>query len=553
MDHKKAPGKHEDKTELEDYNKKNLLENIITKHEKTHELQKIQHSNDSSRSGSSTNVNFRNRHPYSMNEQTLRARNEFVNRGRYITQLYLAVTVSMGAFCYGIVLGWTTPTVRLAMESETINGLDTYANIASLIPLGCCIGGLFFNLLCQQKGPKKTMLTIAPIQLIIWVLLMFFKGLTVSCALLFLSSFFSVGFIICGEVLLQDTVHSLNLQHLYLMFTTSTYAGITLTYVCGLMAHKLNYYYNYVSIILVGLMTIFLLFCHESPVFLYEKHPVKAQKSLRFYRGEGNIYEDLRQIKKDADARIIDTSAKYLLLKKVVYRAVFIVLALNFFQAFSGYFAFIAYGLYIFHTSNKDVTDIDVFGKIPDALIMGGMYYVIVLVSVFTHFKVPYGVKKPLIVSTFLVTLMLCLIGGYLYCYQRNYEFLLGNNWIRFVLQGFYIQAYHCGLGSYPDVIMMDYVPQQIYPWLKTVAFSFRWFWVYLMVRFTLITQVKISAAGAVCILGIASFLGFLFCCYYVIESKGKTLLQIQMKLGGNPIGYRSTMRSRTATAAGHS
>lgn len=176
------------------------------------------------------------------------------------------------------------------------------------------------------------MLIHSPCLLLTWLSIIYveetrtvtYKNLRMELVMRFFCGFFAISYRICGETLLQDTVHKHYLKRFVVMYRSFVLLGVLLTYIMGYSISERSFAFTNCGIILIHLAM--LLICPESPVYLYDKNLKKAEKSLSWYRGKSNIYVEMRNIKRDSDIRKLDPGAyKYMLYSKVVVINTFIV------------------------------------------------------------------------------------------------------------------------------------------------------------------------------------------------------------------------------------
>ncbi|GJQ71636.1 hypothetical protein Trydic_g11335 [Trypoxylus dichotomus] len=258
--------------------------------------------------------------PYYMTEEILQERAKKINAGRFITQAYAGILASVSSVSFGTVLGWSSPAIRIAIDKESsgIAALDSSFDlswVAALGPLGCALGVPVWSYFNIKLGPKTTMLVQAPLLFITWIIIAYveeardevYKNNDLELAMRFFCGFFAISYRICGETLLQDTVHKHYLRRMVVPYRSFVNLGVLLTYVMGYSISER--YFAIVNCVIVLIHFIMLILCPESPVYLYDKNLKKAEASLSWYRGKSNIYVEMRNIKKDADIRKVDPAA----------------------------------------------------------------------------------------------------------------------------------------------------------------------------------------------------------------------------------------------------
>lgn len=197
-------------------------------------------------------------------------------------------------------IGWSSP--MLVHQTYIIENLtaDEQTWVASIVAIGAACGVIPWTYCNTRFGPKKTMLLQvcssvsfainqathlsfqAPFNILSWVLLASVIHFNSFMAARFFCGLLSVSYIISGECLLTDTVHTRNLEHMMVMYRSSVLLGVLLTWLMGQLLDK----WSATSICAVFALVhaVMLMFLPESPVFLYDKSAVKAEEAIVWYR-----------------------------------------------------------------------------------------------------------------------------------------------------------------------------------------------------------------------------------------------------------------------------
>lgn len=442
--------------------------------------------------------------------------------------------------CFGSALGWSSPAFRHSFRHERqYLRLYNMSWTISLVPIGICIGVIFWSYLNMKIGPRKSMLIQSPFLTITWLILGIKTTPKLYMASRFFCGFLSVSYLICGETLILESVHQGYIKLMLVIFNSSIFLGILLMNLAGQVIPK--WYFSFIPPSIVSVQTFLLFFCPESPAFLFEKNEVAAENALRWLRGNININIELRNIKKDAEYRKVDPDAhKYMMYSKVVVKGVLIVVGLCFFQVFSGYYAFVFFNLKIWDDYGESS-----ISQFIDNLIYCIWMYTMNILFTLLHYRTPFGVRIPLILSSLVMAINLIFIM--LYCVFYDYDFTITDylEWYPIVAVCVNILGYEMGYASLPDIILYDYMPYQVYPRCKMVVFSLRWFFVFLLAKTFMYTSEMISFTYSFLLCAVLQTIGCLYTYFFVIETKDKTLVQIQIDIGGNPVGNRGSYKRR--------
>lgn len=398
----------------------------------------------------------------------------------------------------------------------------------------------------RNNQPYRTLFSSiyqAPFNIVSWVVM----AITYSNGYIesrFFCGFLSVSYMVSGECLLVDTVHQKNLQHMFVMYQSSVLLGVVLTWIMGQMLKR--WVTTTICAVFCAIHAIFLMFLPESPVYLYENSPIKAENALAWYRGRKDIYTEMQAIKQYSEMRKIEpTSNSTMLYSKVVIKGLLIAMGIKFFSVSSGYYVFLFYNVNILYELSGIV---DTF---HDTIIYGLLMYVSTFVSRMIHFNGRYSLRKPLIISSVLVTLILTVFTIYLGLATTTLNL---DNDAKQLIPTFcvciLIPAYETGLSCYAEMALMDYMPYEVYPKARNLLKIWQWFLVFVLVKnvITVRDYVPVSYA-CILLLAILSFFGIFFMVIFVVETKGKSLVEVQRDIGGNPIGSRGRLRHHVRVA----
>lgn len=350
---------------------------------------------------------------------------------------------------------------------------------------------------------------------------------------------------ISGECLLVDTVHRKNLRHMFVMYQTSVLLGVLLTWFMGQSLSKLTT--TSVCALFCAIHAFLLFFLPESPVYLYEQSGIKAEKSLAWYWGKTSIYTEMRAIRQYSEIRKIDNATNNTMLySKVVWKALLIVIGIKFFSISSGYYVFLFYNVHA-------VQEIQIiFDHVYDPLFYGTVMYLSNVISMLIHLKCSFSIRKPLILSSTLVTLVLTIFSLFLCLDAANVKIdNMAARVIPSVCVCFLIIAYETGLSYYAEIALVDYMPHEVYFISRNILRMCHWMFVFVLVKNVIIIR-DYAPVSVVCILVLAilSFAGIFYMAFVVVETKGKSLVQVQKDIGGNPIGSRGRLRHQARILA---
>lgn len=272
----------------------------------------------------------------------------------------------------------------------------------------------------------------------------------------------------------------------------------------------------------------------DSPVFLMlaGKHQ-QAEKSLKFYSGNYSYNKELNTITQYVQSMKLSEN-NYMLQRKVVFKAIFIVFGLQIFRTMTGYYAFLLDSVRIFSKTDSFISPYD------DNIIFGVVVFVTNLSGTLLFLHGNFQLKIPLMCSMGLMCFILMLLG-----FVVHFEVTKKYNWLLLVLICLFGTVYNFGMDVIPSIILYHYVPFQVYDFVMKFMTISHWLMVFCLVRWYMWMQLSIGISITYWVLAVISLIGLVYIRVFVVESKGKSLTQIQLELGGNPVGSRGSKRQR--------
>lgn len=395
----------------------------------------------------------------------------------------------------------------------------------------------------QRVGPKRCLHIQGPFYVGTWCL-MIIQTPQIQFAGRFFLGFLGICLTLCGETFLHHTMHYALRRYLAPLFHAAIFCGVLIVNVAGSFFSNDTTNFTIVCAFIPVMYTVMLFFVPEDPVYLYERNIRLAEKSLAWFRGRENIAVDMANIKKDWQTQRMDSDAyRYMLFSKVVVKGLLIVIGLTLFRVTSGYFIFIFYSMRVWNNNRIFVT------VIVDSVVVACYLFISRLFWGLYHNTeraAKWEVRKILITSCLMVAIQHTLLS--LYLASDHYGWIEGGqiSFIPLITVCITIFFYDMGLNYYPSLLIYEYMPIQVYQRANSVSQIFFWlivfFNTYSYSRFYDVMDSYITFG----LLAIISYLGTLYCYFFVIETKGKNLVQIQIAIGGNPIGNRGALHTRT-------
>ncbi|XP_046689255.1 facilitated trehalose transporter Tret1-like [Homalodisca vitripennis] len=448
---------------------------------------------------------------------------------------YLAtITVTLGMSIVGEMFGWPSPTLPKLQHNVAHLQLDhrQISWVVSLLYLGNMLSPIPAGFLMDRLGRKRSLVLLSVLPISSWVLILLARSAVHLYAARLLAGFWigiitTVSPIYIGEIA-EPRIRGALGNFVSLM----TYSGDLFVYIIGP-------YVSYHSLaIIAGLVPVLFLltfsFMPESPYYyLMHKEKSKARDSLSWFRGDKDKEELEIEIDKMEEnvmrqmqnkGRVIDifTSAAN-------RKAFVIVQMMAIFVKFSGTGVMMAFAS---TTLPKDA--FKSLGPSECVIILGFTWVVFAMVSMLLVDRL--GRKIMLSFSSFGCGIAMLLAGTWFYLDSATSVDVHSTNWIPFTSFVFHGIVYSLGLGPIGMAIKGEMLAANIKANVSAITsivlassslFLNR---IYLLIADSLGMYVNYWMFAASC------FLATVFTATVVVETKGKTLQEIQDELArGKP------------------
>lgn len=446
-------------------------------------------------------------------------------RGR-TPQIIASLAATINAISDGMSYGWASPVVPVLKKPDTpvkISESDVVW-IESIYMIGGIVG-LPVTIYCVDKfGRKLSIILAAVVNLIHWVLIATCNNVPqLYIARLLTGLAGDVGFVSAPMYIAEiadQKIRGLLASVIYIMMLI----GILVVYaVAPFVSLPVSSAVGSISLI-IQLFT--LPFMPESPYFLFMKgKEEKAKKSLQFLRNSKHVDKELAEIKSAVSRQNEERGTiKDLFMVKSNRKAIIIMTVLNGAQHFSS----ISVMLMNLHTILADAATIM---KAETAAIVFSCVMVVAAISA-SGFLDRLGRKILLAASSLLTGLSLASLATYFAMKNSGYD-CTQFNWVPVASVMLYAVAFKLGLGLVPIVLTAELFPTNVkamgMTYSDAVYVFFACISIYLYQELTEAygMHVPFFIFAASCI-GTA-----IFALWYIPETKGKTLEEIQFILKG--------------------
>ncbi|XP_037933161.1 facilitated trehalose transporter Tret1 [Teleopsis dalmanni] len=447
---------------------------------------------------------------------------------RKLPQYIAALAAAGGALAAGTLLGWTNPA-----QNDVIAGKygfdvseDQFSLVGSFVTLGAACVCIPIGILINMIGRKLTMLLLVLPFTLGWCLLIWAQNVSMLYAARFILGVSGGAFCVTapmytGEIAEKDIRGTLG-SFFQLMIT----AGILLVY--GLGA-GLNLFWLSVACGLIPLIfgAIFF-FMPETPTYLVGKNKEEqAIKSIQWLRGSNYDYNTEIEELKAVDAKIKEESISVMsaLLRPTTLKALFISLGLMFFQQLCGINAVIFYSTDIFRDAQ---TGID---EQLSTILVGVMQVIATFVSVIVVDKL--GRRILLLASGSVMSISTIAMGVYFYMQQKDVESVSSLGWLPVCSLCAFIIMFSIGYGPVPWLMMGELFATDIKGVAGSLAGTTNWVLAFIVTKFFVNLKQAMGNGETFWLFAGITVVGIFFVFFFVPETKGKSLQEIQDILAG--------------------
>lgn len=443
-------------------------------------------------------------------------------------KVYLAaVAGNLGMLSIGQFFGWASPSLPLLLQGNYTEypihlTMEEASWVASLLTLGGAIGPIACALIVNIIGRKNTMLFTAVPSIISWLMIIFatspwelyvsrlISGLAVSIA-------YSATPMYLGEISPPD-IRGI----LASMLTVAAKIGTSIEYIIGPFLSVKNL--CFVSLVWPCLFVVSFIWLPESPYHLIRRGARQnAIKSLIELRGKEDVYKEMDSIERFVKADMTNKiSFREILCVPGNRRAIIILFCLAAFQQMSGSQAVVQYAEIIFDEANANMD-----GK-HLTMILGAVQVVFTIVSMIIIDRI--GRKPLLIFSSIGSACSTAMVAAY-FNLQHNRVDTSELGWLAASGVIMYIIMYSLGMASLFFTFGSELLATNVKALGSTIAICTVNLWGFAVTKLYTVIAENYGTHVPFWIFTASSFACALFTFFYVPETKGKTLEQIQQKL----------------------
>lgn len=248
-----------------------------------------------------------------------------------------------------------------------------------------------------------------------------------------------------------------------------------------------------------------------------------AEKVLIIIRQDTDVNDEINKLRETLNDKNATETDSFMDIFKIEYRrAIFISISLMFFQQFSGINAIIYYAHTIFTLANSSVDE-----KFC-TIIIGIVNFISAFIASSLIDKL--GRKLLLYISGLILVITLNVMSIYFYFIKSLSE---SYGWIPLISLIVYILGFSLGLGPVPWLMMGEILPSKVRSSGAALSTSFNWLFTFIVTKifYTSIEILHLPVWVIYLSFSIICAISLFFVKYFVIETSGKTLEDIEKEI----------------------
>lgn len=452
--------------------------------------------------------------------------------------------MTLGALATGTVLSWTSPAEEPIMAGEL--GFEVTAGqfswVGALVALGAATVCYPIAIIMNMFGRKITMLGLIIPFTIGWLLLYFASNVAMLMIGRYLVGIAGGAFCVSAPLYTSEIASNEIRGMLGTYFQLLVTVGIFFVNVLGSFLSL-----SWITLVLLCVPFVFgivFFFQPETPVYLIKAGKInEARESLTYFRGGNNtnynVEEELQDlITANSGPEPSAQEMVEVLKTKAGWKSVTISCSLMLFQQFSGINAVIFYAAGIFDSADVGIK------SIYCVIIVMAIQVIATFIGSLIIEKLG---RKILLLSSAAMMAVCALALGIYFSLQESWseEDIKSIAFLPIVALSVFVIMFSIGFGPIPWMIVGEITPPEIKSVVISAACTFNWLLAFLVTKFygTLSDPEVLGQAVTFYMFSAVSALGTVFVFTMVLETKGKTLQEIQDELNGTKSGvvYDST------------
>ncbi|XP_013097581.2 facilitated trehalose transporter Tret1-2 homolog isoform X1 [Stomoxys calcitrans] len=449
-------------------------------------------------------------------------------------QYFAAMVVCLGAVSAGTALAWTSPVLPQISEDPTVNTtasnstdgstrlqltLNQQTWVSSLLAIGAFLGALPTGYIADLIGRRYTAMVMDVPFILAWTATIFANSAGVLYFARFTIGLATGSFCVVAPMYISEIAESSIRGTLGTLFQLTLSVGILLVYIIGSMVT-----WTTLSILCLTVpvaLFVGMIFLPETPTYLLKKgRRGDAALSLKWLWGRHcDSRSAIQQIQSELDQAGGNASFADVFLIRSARNGLIISMLLMFFQQFSGVNAVIFYTVPIFKSAGSTL-DPSVC-----SIIVGLVQVIMTFTSSLLIEKA--GRKSLLIFSSTIMTICLAILGAYFDMKDEGKD-VSAIGWLPLLCVVLYMITFSVGYGPIPWLMMGELFLPDVKATAVALTVMSNWFCVFLVTKTFGAMVTSWGSDMTFWFFAVCMFVATLYVAFMVLETKGKSVAQIQ-------------------------
>ncbi|XP_062129246.1 facilitated trehalose transporter Tret1-2 homolog [Drosophila sulfurigaster albostrigata] len=466
-----------------------------------------------------------------------------MSKAKVLPQYIAGLSAAFGAFCMGASMGWSAPVEQMLTKEEAYGfpiSDDEFGWISSLLTLGATCVCIPAGFVIDWIGRKPTMLALIPPYMVGWILMIFANNVAMLYFGRFILGVCGGAFCVTASMYTTEISTLSTRGTLGSFFQLNTVSGLLYGYIVGGYLPLLTI--NILCAILPLIFVTVHFFMPESPVYLAMKNrPEDATKSLKWLRGQDfDVSDELKEIMEETNKQ--DDKPKEsvwkALRRPLTLKGIGIAVILQALQQWTGINAIMFYSTSIFEDVGSGLS-----GTICTILI-GATQVVMTLIATMIIDKA--GRRILLLISSVFMAITTCLMGVYFIMQESDPSSVESLGWLPITSILLFIVFFSIGFGPVPWLLMAELFTDDVKSVAGSIAGTSNWFSAFLVTKLFPLLKNAIGSAPTFWIFTVIAIIAIFYCMFFVPETKGKTLIEIQHILAGGKLPPKNETETET-------
>ncbi|KAH8283468.1 hypothetical protein KR018_003179 [Drosophila ironensis] len=456
-----------------------------------------------------------------------------MSKGSSLPQYIAGLSASFGALCMGASIGWSSP-----VEDKITDDMDygftisssQFGWVSSLLTLGATVICIPIGFAIDWIGRRPTMLALIPPYMVGWMLMIFADNVIMLYFGRFILGMCGGAFCVTAPMYCTEISTTALRGTIGAFFQLLIVSGVLYGYLVGGFLDLL--YINILCAILPIIFFVVHFFMPESPVYLALKgRNDDAAKSLQWLRGaDADIEDELKEIFEESQRQNGQEKVNIIaaLRRPIVLKGLGISVLLQVFQQWTGINAILFYSSSIFADVGSSLSGTD--ASIIIAVVQVTSTFVAVMIIDKT------GRRILLIISGLLMAISTALMGLYFQMDESKPGSMDDFGWLPICSICVFIVFFSIGFGPVPWLVMAELFSEDVKSVAGSISGTSNWLSAFLVTLLFPILKSGIGPGPTFWIFTVIAVLSFLYSLFFVPETKGKTILEIQDLLSGGKV-----------------